>query len=279
MAQKDVISKQAIKRIALDIAVYLLHLPVDNDEVEILETEQQRVEYRRADLVVKLKSNGSPFILHVEIQNANEGQMPLRMMRYYTDIALAYPNLPIQQYLIYIGKPKLSMADKVETENWTYRYKLIDMHTVDGNTFIAQDNPDALLLAILCDFKGQDEQQMVNYIICRLHQLLKEDEAGLQNYLFMLNVLSENRDLQQCVKKAGEMLTEVNIEKLPFYQLVLERGWSRGIESGYAEGMEKGMEAGMEKIVRQLLVQQSPEMVAQLTDLPLNRILAIKGKI
>lgn len=282
MAQKDVISKRAIKRIAIDIAVYLLHLTIDSNDVEVLETEQQRVEYRRADLVVKLKSNGQAFILHVEIQNANESVMPLRMMRYYTDIALSHPKLAIKQYLIYIGKQKPTIADKIETEDWSYSYKLIDMHDIDCHTLIEQDNPDALILAILCDFKGQDEQQMVNYIICRLYALLKEDERNFQDYLFMLNVLSENRDLQQCVKKAGEMLTEVNIEKLPFYQLVLEKGLERGIaqgiEKGIEKGIERGIEQGIEKIVRQLLTQQSPEHIALLINLPLEKILAIKNK-
>jgi predicted transposase/invertase (TIGR01784 family) len=283
VAQKDVISKQTIKRMAVDIAVYLLHLSIDTEDVEVLETEQQRVEYRRADLVVRLKSDGEPFILHVEIQNANEPQMPLRMMRYYTDIALAHPQLPIKQYLMYIGKHKLTMPDQVETADWTYRYTLVDMHSVDCNTLISLDNPDALILAILCDFKGQNEQQVVNYLICRLHQLLKENESRLQDYLFMLNVLSENRDLQQCVKKAGEMLTEVNIENLPFYQLVLEKGWERGVKKGMTEGFEQGIEQGIEQgvetIVRKLLRQQSPEIIAQLIDLPLEKVLAIQNKV
>lgn len=124
---------------------------------------------------------------------------------------------------------------------------------------------------------GQDEQQMVNYIICRLYALLKEDERNFQDYLFMLNILSENRDLQHCVKKAGEMLTEVNIEKLPFYQLVLEKGLERGIAQGIEKGIERGIEQGIEKIVRQLLTQQSPEHIALLINLPLEKILAIKN--
>jgi predicted transposase/invertase (TIGR01784 family) len=46
----------------------------------------------------------------------------------------------------------------------------------------------------------------------------------------MLNVLSENRDLQQQVKKAADMLTQISIEKMPYYQLGLERGVEKGIE-------------------------------------------------
>ena len=111
MAEKDIISKQSIKRIAVDIAIHLLHLEIDPNEVELLTTEQERIEDRRADLVVKLKlKNNQSFILHIEIQSSNDKKMPLRMMRYYTDIALAYPDLAIKQYVIYIGKRNLKSS-------------------------------------------------------------------------------------------------------------------------------------------------------------------------
>ncbi len=51
MGQKDIISKQLIKRLAVDLAVYLLGLDIAYDELELLATEQQRVEERRVDLI------------------------------------------------------------------------------------------------------------------------------------------------------------------------------------------------------------------------------------
>ena len=150
MAKKDIISKQSIKRIAVDIAIHLLKLDIDPNEVELLATEQERVEDRRADLVVKLKlKNNQIFILHIEIQSSNDYKMPLRMMRYYTDIALAYPKLPIKQYVIYIGQQPLKMNGFVQELGWKYCYQLIDMKDVDCETLITRNNPDALVLAIL----------------------------------------------------------------------------------------------------------------------------------
>ena len=90
MSQKDIVSKDLLKRLLLDMATYLLRL--DLIDAELLSTEQQRFEDRRADLVAKvIPAQGNPFVLHLEIQNANDGQMAARMLRYRTDLYLAYP--------------------------------------------------------------------------------------------------------------------------------------------------------------------------------------------
>ena len=47
MGDKDIVSKDILKRIAVDIARVLLHLKVDR--AEIIETEYQTIEDHRAD--------------------------------------------------------------------------------------------------------------------------------------------------------------------------------------------------------------------------------------
>nr|VFJ76274.1 MAG: hypothetical protein BECKFW1821C_GA0114237_11024 [Candidatus Kentron sp. FW] len=100
MAHKDIIGKETIRRLAMDLATHLLELPIEPDSLEVLPTEHLRIEDRRADLVVKLRERGrEPFLLHIEIQNNNDATMALRMMRYMTDILLAWPELSIERYL------------------------------------------------------------------------------------------------------------------------------------------------------------------------------------
>ena len=69
------------------------------------------------------------------------------------------------------------------------------MHDIDCATFLEQDNPDALILAILRDFKGNPAQDVVNLITRRLHELFKKDIRKFRDYMGMLEVLSENREL------------------------------------------------------------------------------------
>lgn len=93
MAEKDIISKDVLQYLAADIANILLHLDVDKNSVELLQTEQQRIEARRADMVARMRKrvSGESFILHVEIQNANDSTMPVRMLRYVSDILMSHP--------------------------------------------------------------------------------------------------------------------------------------------------------------------------------------------
>ncbi|MEZ5448809.1 MAG: hypothetical protein R3E89_07345 [Thiolinea sp.] len=67
-----------------------------------------------ADMVVRLQEadTGNPFILHLEIQNDNHRQMPLRMLRYYTDIQFGWPQEEVRQYLLYIGSDNLKARAK-----------------------------------------------------------------------------------------------------------------------------------------------------------------------
>ncbi len=52
MGDKDIISKHILKNLVRDFAVYLLGLPVT--QVDLVETQYQRVEERRTDLVAKV---------------------------------------------------------------------------------------------------------------------------------------------------------------------------------------------------------------------------------
>lgn len=101
MGNEDIISKSIFDHLAADIANLLLGLGVDMESVELLDTEQQRVEQCRADLVARMhrQADGQDFILHIEIQNQNDSIMPLRMLRYFTDIQLAHPGYSIHQLL------------------------------------------------------------------------------------------------------------------------------------------------------------------------------------
>ena len=130
MGQKDIISKQIFKRILIDVATYIFKLQLET--VELIETEQQRIEDRRADLVARVIDNeANNFILHIEIQNNNQINMPDRMLRYLTDIRLNYPGEDVVQYLLYIGKEPLTMPNSIQTTQLDYHYRVIDMHEMD----------------------------------------------------------------------------------------------------------------------------------------------------
>nr|VFJ47788.1 MAG: hypothetical protein BECKDK2373C_GA0170839_101928 [Candidatus Kentron sp. DK] len=105
---------------------------------------------------------------------------------------------------------------------------------------LEKDTPDTLVLAILCNFGEHNHQAVVNHIFTRLQSLLGNDHKRFREYVEMLHVLSVNRDIDKEIKEAEKMLTQVDIERIPAYQLGMERGMERGIEEGIELGQGKG---------------------------------------
>ena len=261
MGNKDIISKDAINTLIIDIAKYILKIDVQT--LTLIDKEFQRVEDRKADVVANIDDK---FILHLEIQNQNDKNMPLRMMRYYTDIKFI-TRLPIKQYLIYIGKNSLSMPNYVKDEDFIYKYNIIDMKNIDCEEFIKLDTPDSLVLAILCDFKDKNKQSIINYIIKRLKELT--DDKDFRKYMIMLEELSENRKLKELVKQGEKMLSEINYTKLPSYEL----GFEIGEETGIQKGIQKGQIQGI------YLLEKNPKKIAELTNIDEQIVIKIINEI
>jgi len=223
MGKKDVISKEILKNIARDISKHILHIDI-KDDMEIINQEFTRVESRESDLLFQ---NGDE-IVHIEIQNNHHNQMHLRMCRYYTDILFLYENYKVSQYMVYIGKEKCYMKSQIERDKMSYFYDIINMRDIACEELIQSNDPSAIALSILCDFKGQDKQTVINRILRKLREL--NDDNAFEKYLEIVTLYSTNRGLEKNVKKGVEMLT-VDIEKIPFFQ----DGVKIGVEQGKLE--------------------------------------------
>jgi len=237
--KKDITTKDTIKTITEDIAKYILELDITN--IEFVDKELQRIEKREADVIASCRINGIKAILHLEVQNDNDKTMHHRMLRYYTDIKLRFDKLPIYQYLVYIGKPKLSMKSTIVETNINFSYNIVDMHTIDCQKFLSMDSPDALVLAILCDFKDRDEKDVITYIITRLRELTKDNSHQLGKYMLALEELSSSRNLQDTLEEVERMLRDMKIEELPGYKIAHERGEARGMSLGISQGISQGI--------------------------------------
>ena len=231
--KKDITTKKAIKSIAKDIIKYILKFEVS--DISFVDKELQRVEKREADLVILCKKDNKDIILHIEIQNSNDKKMLNRMLRYYADIKHIYPNIAVEQHLIYIGKDRLNIKNYISEDRIEFSYNLIDMHNIDCEEMIEIDKPESLILAILCDFKNKDELEVLLYIIKRLKELSGDNEHKFSEYMLTLEILSTNIDLKEKLKEAEKMLRDVRYEELPSYEIGLERGIERGIQKGKFE--------------------------------------------
>ena len=124
----------------------------------------------------------------------------------------------------------LTIPDNIQNPDWHYCYQILDLSKHDSEDFLNSANPDALVLAILCDFKGRDPHALVAEITSKLRRLHGDQLDSLRDSLVMLDILATNRDLQHLVKENSAMFIEV--EKLGIYQLAMERGMERGEQKG-----------------------------------------------
>ncbi|MCH9740629.1 MAG: hypothetical protein K0U38_07315 [Epsilonproteobacteria bacterium] len=249
MGDKDIVSKEIIKEIGRDISMHILGIDIQG-EVTLVDKEWTRVEKRDSDIVFKNENR----IIHIEIQSSHHGNMELRMLRYYSDILFEYKDCTVTQYLIYIGKEKCYMRNEILRDEISYKYGIIDMKNVACEDLLYHDNPSAVVLSILCDFKDKDRQMVVNTILKRLRELTDGDDIEYKNYIKKVNVLSTNRDLQDEVEKGANMLS-VNVEKTPFYRMGRKEGAKEATFDNAIIMLEK-FKLSIDDIVKELNIKK-----------------------
>jgi len=227
--KKDTITKELIKKIIIkDISKYILGITLD--DIEFLNEEYQRVESRRADIVVKVQNE---YILHLELQSSYDSKMAYRMCRYWLDIR-EVTNLPIKQYLINFSNKNM----KNYIEEFGYNFNIVNIKDIDCEILFNTDSPDAVVLSILCDFKDKNPIDFTTNVVVKLKKLLQNEE--FEKYMLILEELSGLRDLKDVVKEAEMRLMDIKWEDLPSYEIGMERGIEQGIEQGIQKGEEIG---------------------------------------
>ena len=117
---------------------------------------------------------------------------------------------------------------------------------------------------------------MVNHIFRRLHRHLGDQPKRLREYLMMIEVLAENRDLKPQFLEAERMLTQIDVTRLPSYQLGMEQGLKEGLEQGRQQARERALAQGQARMLaRQLRVRFGslpPELQARLEAAPIERL-------
>ena len=172
------------------------------------------------------------------------------------------------------------MPEGIDRQGHHYRYQIIDMHQIDCSVFLTQDKPEALILAILCDFKHKNKRQVIREILTRLQQLTRNNETQYRDCLLMLEVLSENRNLSHEIKEEERMLSAIKLEDLPSYEIGIERGFERGIERGIEKGFEDGVEKNqIQTVLKAHKAGLSVDKISQITGLSETAINQILTKI
>ncbi|MBF0338967.1 MAG: hypothetical protein HQL05_14195 [Nitrospirae bacterium] len=123
-----------------------------------------------------------------------------------------------------------------------YSYELIDARTLDGNQLIDSDDPDDIILAILCRF--DDADVMIKRILAKLYRLQPRKR---ENYIRKFLYLAGLRNLAAKVKQEVlNMPITIDLDEYEFFKDIFTKGELKGRQEGILEGELKGIEGMLE---------------------------------
>jgi predicted transposase YdaD len=134
---------------------------------------------------------------------------------------------------------------------------------MDYEKILDSDIPEEIILAILCDFKEENANEVLVKIIGRLRELSR-DEITLKKYIRQILVLSRLRDLTTLTtKQLKNMAIIYDVEKDVLYKKGEELGLKKGEELGLKKGEELGLKKGEELGLKKTKIQGVQKALAQ----------------
>ena len=203
-----------------------------------LNVELPKVQNPRADLLGET-ADGS--LVHVELQSGNETTMPLRMAEYCLGVLRLFGKFP-RQVVLYVGEAPLGMDSELRGPDVSFRYRMIDIRTLDGDRLLESEETGDNVIAILARLR--DHREAVRKIVGKIAGLAAaEREAALSQLL----ILAGLRRLEETVER--------EIQRMPVYIDLLENkvlgpAFKRGLEEGELKGKLEGKLEGELNILR-----------------------------
>ncbi len=221
---------------------------------EELSDSIQHTKERKPDFLRKITDiNGNKSVIHIEFQVADEPAMVYRMAEYHIMLLRKY-ELPILQYVIFLGSLKARMPIAIESEALKFRFPVISFSELDYRIFLKSVKPEEIMLAILADFKDEDG---IRKIIQRVVET-SESEFSMKKYFIQLRVLAQLRNLHLEIEKNMESITTFFDEEKDIFVIRAKR-----------------------KFVENLLTKtaHTPEQIADIAGVSLDFVDEIKHKI
>ncbi|MBF0370172.1 MAG: DUF4351 domain-containing protein [Magnetococcales bacterium] len=230
----------------------LLTILVGQEATELLTVEYPSVKKRLPDLVARLK-DGSLF--HLELQSHMEADMNWRMLEYYLLIRRQYPQAPLHQLVLFVGRDKPTFETNIAEKMLQFRYDLKDIRYVDCQMMLTSPRIEENLLAILCHLKNP--QGTVREILTRIARLSPKVRA---DQLERLMILAGLRKLETVVQKeVKEMPISIELMDNDFWRDAFLKGEAEGKIKGVQEGRQEGRQEGAASVfVRQVEYRFGP---------------------
>ena len=233
--QYDKILRENIEAALPGLIRNLLNIHAVNTEE--LPDDIQHTKERKPDVLKKVTDKkGETFVLHIEFQVKDESNMVFRMAEYYIMLLRRY-ELPVRQYVIYIGAGTPTMTDHIRSEPMNFMYQLIALSAIDYHLLLRSDNPEEKMLAILADFGPDDPGRIIENIVNQVIATSKGDFSK-RKHIQQLRILAQLRNLEpESLRIMDSIANYITKEKDILYRL------------GEREGIAKEKEAFVKNLL------------------------------
>ncbi len=239
-------------------------LNIDITRYEPLAFKMARTREREVDFLYKIfDKKGKESILHLEFQTRNDREMLARIQEYHGLIYRKY-KLPIRHIVIYLGKPKSTMKNKLKPSLIFTGFDIINITEIDPNKLISTQVPEMIILALLGNIKKDRVDKVLNDIVEKLKSLIDSEDL-IAKYMNQLLILARIRNFQLFVEqKLNDMPISYDVEKDSLYLRGVEKGVNIGREQGKEEGREEAIANSVWKLFK---AGQSINFIAETLEL------------
>ena len=234
----DVFMKELMEGFSREVLEALLGVHVESLEPLGRELPRVTVSNRRVDFLawVKYKVGFSEkkSLFHVEFQSSNDSKMLQRMLRYGVDIWEKHGVFP-SQIVIYIGREPLSMSSSINFfqhfGTLSYSFELVDISKISASNFLASNEPDVVLLAVLSNYENKKKEELLFSVLSRLSELCPSRKELIDS-MTKLELVSELRGLSELVYEKVSEVFGIDVTELKSYKLGKEEGVKEGVKEG-----------------------------------------------
>lgn len=215
------------------------------DRLRWLNVETPRVRNLRMDCLGELP-DGS--LVHLEFHSWNDRNLPLSVAEYLFAAIRTHGRAP-RQIVIYVGKAKMRMPDRIEGPDYSVRFHLVDIRDLDGEKLLASPNLGDNVIAVLTRLGS--EPGALRRILKRIEQAPLEERGEA---LMELSILADLRML------AGEVKREVKnmpllkqLMKNEIFGPSIRKGLRQGLKEGIKQGRAEGLVDGRRELLQEML--------------------------
>ena len=239
-------------------------------EQEELPDDVQHTKERKPDVLKKITDNqGKIFVFQLEFQVADEPDMVYRMADYHLMLSRKY-RLPVEQFVIFLGSSRPTMAADLHTNRLSFSFPIISFAELDYELFLKSDKPEEIVFGVLANFNQQPPLEAVKQLVKRVRETTT-GELTFNLYVNQLRILAQLRKRQSLLNEAMLSISQFFKEEddVLFQRGELrgeQRGELRGEQRGELRGELRGEQRTKELFVRNLLTK-TPMTTSQIADM------------